>query len=218
MCEDTLGKTRQIVGPVLIWLLVAAVIGALIEVPLWSAELYATMTNEALRETGPIVSLVVTLALIIVYLGMILRTWLTKDNIPCIRLVFGAVATTVVYVINLFLKDGYGKVRPCNVYETVGNCPPLDNFSYPSNHTVIAFGLAMGLAFALPWMAYLAFPLAIIVGVSRVLAGHHYPHDVVVGAALGTLGVLGALLMFVKVQDRLAAKLTVSRSTTPSSR
>src|SRR5699024_11239720 len=113
-------------------------------------------------ETGPIFVVVVLLALSIVDLVMALLTCLTKDNIPFIRLVFGAVATTVVYVVNLFLKDNYGKVRPCNVYETVGNCPPLDNFSYPSNHTVIAVGLAMGLAFALPWMAYLASPLAII--------------------------------------------------------
>ncbi|MDN6148917.1 MAG: phosphatase PAP2 family protein [Yaniella sp.] len=218
MCEDTLGKTRQIVGPVLIWLLVAAVIGALIEVPPWSADLYETMTHESLGDTGYISSLVVMLTLIIIYLGMALRTWLVKDNIPFVRLVFGAVATTVVYVVNLLLKDGYGKVRPCNVYETIDNCPPIDNFSYPSNHTVIAFGLAMGLAFALPWMAYLAFPLAIIEGVSRVLAGHHYPHDVVVGAVLGTLGVLGILLMFVKVQDSMATKLSASRSTAPSRR
>jgi len=211
-----LGKTRQIVGPVLIWLLVAAVIGALIEVPPWSAELYETMTIESLGDTGYIASTVVMLALVIVYLGTLVRTWVTKDNIPFVRLVFGGVATTLVYVINVFLKDGYGNVRPCNVYETVSNCPPLEDFSYPSNHTVIAFGLAMGLAFALPWMAYLAFPLAILEGVSRVLAGHHYPHDVLVGAALGTLGVLGALLMFVKVQSSMAAKLSVSRSKTPS--
>lgn len=217
MCEDTLGKTRQIVGPVLIWLLVAAVIGALIEVPPWSAELYETMTIESLGDTGHIASTVVMLALVIVYLGTLVRTWVTKDNIPFVRLVFGGAATTLVYVINVFLKDGYGKVRPCNVYETVGNCPPLEDFSYPSNHTVIAFGLAMGLAFALPWMAYLAFPLAILEGVSRVLAGHHYPHDVLVGAALGTLGVLGALLMFVKVQSSMAAKLSASRGKTPSS-
>lgn len=212
-----MGKTRQIVGPVLIWLLVAAVIGALIEVPPWSAELYETMSIESLGETGNIVSLVVMLALIIVYLGMLLRTWLTKDNIPFVRLVFGAFATTVVYGINLLLKNGYGKIRPCNVDEAVGTCPPLEDFSYPSNHTVIAFGLAMGLAFALPWMAYLAFPLAIIEGVARVLAGHHYPHDVLVGATLGTLGVLGILLMFVKVQSSMAEKLSASRSKVPSS-
>lgn len=212
-----MGKTRQIVGPVLIWLLVAAVVGALIEVPPWSAELYKTMSIESLGDTGDIISVMVMLALIIVYLGMLLRTWLTKEHIPFVRLVFGAVATTVIYGINLLLKEGYSKVRPCNVYETVGTCPPLDNFSYPSNHTVIAFGLAMGLAFALPWMAYLAFPMAIIEGIARVLAGQHYPHDVLVGAVLGALGVLGILLMFVKVQDSVAEKLSVSRSKTPSS-
>src|SRR5699024_3592701 len=169
MCEDTLGKTRQIVGPLLIWLLVAAVIRALIEVPPWSADLYETMTHKSLGDPGYISFLVVMLTPRIIYLGLALRTWMVQDHIPCVGLAIGAVATTVVYVVNLVLKDGYGKVRPCNVYETIDICPPIDNFSSPSNHTVIAFGLAMGLAFALPWMAYLAFPLAIIEGMSRVL-------------------------------------------------
>ena len=210
-----MGKTRQIVGPVLIWLLVAAVIGALTVVPPWSTDLFETMAVEPWVGIGQFLSPVVMIALILVYLGMLLKTWIARDHKPFIRLVFGAVATTLAYGLNLLLKNDFGKVRPCHDFATGGACPAVDNFSYPSNHTVIAFGLAMGLAFAIPWLTYLAFPLAILEGVSRVMAGHHYPHDIVVGAVLGTLGVLGALLMFVKVQDSLAEKLTKSRENTP---
>lgn len=210
-----MGQTRQIVGPVLIWLLVAAVIGALIDVPAWSAELAETMAVEPWTNIGYVVSQIVMWVLVATYAGMLLRTWITKDHVPFTRLVFGGAATVVVYGINnLFLKETYGKVRPCNVFETAGYCPGVENFSYPSNHTVIAFGLAMGLAFASPWLSYIAFPLAIIEGVARVLAGHHYPHDVLAGAVLGMLGVLGALLMFVKVQASVAEKLSATRDKT----
>src|SRR5690625_5596990 len=101
-------------------------------------------------------------------------------------------------------------VRPCHTFDTGGSCPDISNFSYPSNHTVIAFGLAMGLAFAIPWLAYLTFPLAIIEAVARVLAGHHFPHDVIAGAVLGALGVRGALLMFVYVEAAAAEELTAA--------
>lgn len=212
MCEDTLGQTRQIVGPVLLWLLVAAIIGALIDVPVWSAKLAETMAVEPWVDIGYVLSTIVMLALVIMYAATVLRTWFTRDHVPFTRLLFAGVATVIAYGINnLLLKDTYGKVRPCNMFETAGHCPGLENFSYPSNHTVIAFGLAMGLAFAIPWLGYLAFPLAMIEGVCRVLAGHHYPHDVLAGAVLGLLGVLGFVYMFVKVQASMADKLSATR-------
>lgn len=210
-----MGQTRQIVGPVLIWLLVAAVIGALIDVPAWSAQLAEAMAVQPWVDIGYFVSQLVMWILVVTYAAMLLRTWFTKDHLPFIRLVFGGAATVVAYAINkLLLKETYGKVRPCNVFETGGDCPGVENFSYPSNHTVIAFALAMGLAFAIPWLSYIVFPLAIIEGVSRVLAGHHYPHDVLAGAVLGMLGVLGALLMFVKVEASVAEKLSATRDKT----
>lgn len=215
MCEDTLGQTRQIVGPVLIWLLAAAVVGALIDVPAWSAQLSETMAVQPWLDIGYWVSEIVMWILVVTYAAMLLRTWFTKDHVPFTRLVFGGAATVLAYGINnLLLKETYGKVRPCNVFETAGECPGVENFSYPSNHTVIAFGLAMGLALAIPWLSYIAFPLAIIAGVARVLAGHHYPHDVLAGAVLGMLGVLGALLMFVTVQASVAKKLSATRDKT----
>src|SRR5699024_10627549 len=204
---------RPSLGPVLIWLLVAAVVGALIDVPTWSIKLPQAGAVEAWADNGYLVSQVVIRTLVAVYLIMILRTSLKKEHLALIRLLFGGVATTVVYAINkLFLKETYGKVRPCNLFETGGNCPDVGNFSYPSNHAVIAFGLAMGLAFAIPWLAYLTFPLAIIEAVARVLAGHHFPHDVIAGAVLGALAVLGLLLMFVHIEARLAEKLTTARA------
>lgn len=214
-----MGKTRQIVGPVLIWLLVAATIGALTDVPSWSAGLFETMAVEPWVNIGPTLSTVTMLILVGIYGVMLLWTLIVKDHIPFIRLVFGGAATTLVYGINkLFLKDTYGMLRPCHTFDTGGTCPEITNFSYPSNHTVIAFGLAMGLAFAVPWLSYLVFPVAVIEAVSRVLAGHHYPHDVLVGAVVGALTVFGLLYMFINMQSSIAEKLTTVRGKVPVER
>lgn len=203
-----MGQTRKLVGPVLLWLLVAAVVGALLEPPAWSATLFEAAVHETWVKIGTAVSTGALLALVAGYGIMFLRSWFTKNHLACIRLLYGGVAIVVVYVINLLLKNMFGQIRPCHTIRTPTSCPPLDNFSYPSNHTVIAFGIAAGLAFAIPWLSYIVFPVAVLEGISRVLAGHHYPHDVLAAAVLGSLGVLGALLMFKDSQRKLAEQIT----------
>lgn len=209
--EGILGQTRQIVGPVLIWLLVAAIIGALVEVPPWSADLSETMAVGPWIAIGQIVSPVVMIVLAVLYLGMLIRVWVLKENLPFIRLVCGAVTTLVITVISFVLQNTYGKPRPCHMVELGGNCPADASFAYPSSFAVIAFALAVGLAYAVPWTSYLVFPLAIIEGVASVLSGHQYPHDVLAGAALGALAALGLLYMFIKVQNKAADNLTAKR-------
>lgn len=62
--------------------------------------------------------------------------------------------------------------------------------SFPSGHTSQAFFLAaltiryFDLA---PWLAFAAYAVAMLVGVTRMYVGAHYPRDVAAGAMLGTL-------------------------------
>lgn len=68
-----------------------------------------------------------------------------------------------------------------------------DNNSFPSGHTSISFAAAASLEKRYGWHAGIpAFLVASFVGVSRVEASKHYVHDVLAGAAIGTLS--GALL------------------------
>lgn len=216
MCEGTLGQTRQIVGPVLIWLMVAATIGALSTVPAWSADLSETMAVDPWITIGQVISPIVMIILAIFYVGMTIRTWVQKEFLPFIRLLFGAGTTLAITVISFVLQNSFGKPRPCHVTELGGNCPPDASFAYPSSFAVIAFALAVGLAFAIPWTSYLVFPLAILEGVASILAGHQYPHDVFVGAILGGFGAIGLLYMFIKVQTRMAEKMAATRERSTS--
>ncbi|HEY4534687.1 MAG TPA: phosphatase PAP2 family protein [Enteractinococcus sp.] len=212
MCEGILGQTRQIVGPVLIWLLVAAIIGALTEVPPWSADLSETMIVDPWVTVGQIVSPIAMLVLALIYLGMLIRTWRAKENLSFIRLLYGVGATLAITVISFVLQNTFGKPRPCHLVELGGNCPADASFAYPSSFAVIAFAIAVSLAHAVPWTSYLVFPLAILEGVASILSGHQFPHDVVAGAALGGLATIGLLYMFIKVQARMAENLAASRA------
>jgi undecaprenyl-diphosphatase len=67
---------------------------------------------------------------------------------------------------------------------------PLDRYSFPSGHTLHAVSFTLLTAQHFPeWGAPLA-GLALLIALSRVVLGLHYPTDVAAGAALG--GVIGA--------------------------
>jgi membrane-associated phospholipid phosphatase len=70
--------------------------------------------------------------------------------------------------------------------------------SFPSGHTSQAFFTATLLApyfHASAWMVFLLYAMAVLVGITRMYVGAHYPRDVLAGAILGSAwGLLGVLV------------------------
>jgi undecaprenyl-diphosphatase len=62
---------------------------------------------------------------------------------------------------------------------------PLDRFSFPSGHTLHAVSFTLIVCWSFPMMALLLVPAAVLIALSRVVLGLHYPTDVLAGAALG---------------------------------
>ena len=78
--------------------------------------------------------------------------------------------------------------RPCRAVPgapLVPHCPDVGDWSFPSNHATIVGALAVGLALTRPRLAPLVLPLGVLAALSRVVAGIHYPHDVLAGLLLG---------------------------------
>ena len=70
--------------------------------------------------------------------------------------------------------------------------------SFPSGHTSQAFFMVTLLAphfHASAWVVFLLYAIALLVGITRMYVGAHYPRDVLAGAILGSAwGLLGVLV------------------------
>lgn len=78
--------------------------------------------------------------------------------------------------------------RPFNVYPSIiCNGPALDQFSFPSGHTLHAVAFSIVAVAYFPTLIWLALPFTLLVALSRPILGLHYPSDVVVGALIGAL-------------------------------
>lgn len=86
------------------------------------------------------------------------------------------------------LKNLTGRPRPFETHTglTALMAPP-DKFSFPSGHTMSAFAIYSSFLATLPWLAPWVLSAAVLIGLSRIYLGLHYPTDVLMGALLGTL-------------------------------
>lgn len=64
---------------------------------------------------------------------------------------------------------------------------PLDQWSFPSGHTLHAVAFSAVAIAHFPALAWVLVPFTVLVALSRVILGLHYPSDVLAGAALGGL-------------------------------
>ncbi|MFB6468340.1 phosphatase PAP2 family protein [Cytobacillus sp. Hz8] len=95
------------------------------------------------------------------------------------------------------LKKLYPRKRPYLILEdTKFHSNPLKDHSFPSGHTTAAFSVMIPFILFMPSLGYLLIPLGVLIGVSRMYLGLHYPSDVLAGAVLGSgSGILVYYLM-----------------------
>ena len=74
-------------------------------------------------------------------------------------------------------------------------CAPLDKWSFPSGHTLHAVGNTILLCYYVPELIFLYLPFTLLVAVSRVILGLHFPSDVLTGATIGAI--ISCLLLFI---------------------
>ena len=70
---------------------------------------------------------------------------------------------------------------------------PLDEFSFPSEHTLHAMSFTVVALAWYPWLALPLVPFTASVAVSRVVLGLHYPSDVLAALGLGSVLALASL-------------------------
>jgi len=88
------------------------------------------------------------------------------------------------------LKPSFDRVRPNNEVRLQDWIRPLkspQSGSFPSNHAMNTFAIFTTLIFIYPYLKWGLWPLAVLISLTRVYAGVHYPSDILGGALLGFL-------------------------------
>jgi undecaprenyl-diphosphatase len=153
--------------------------------------------------------LVVLAALIILaFLWARRRGWIDGVVIA----VLAGVSALLVLGINHFVSQAVARVRPCHALthvKVILSC--ASDYSFPSDHAVIAGALATGLLILDRRLGVIAWLLALFLAFARVYAGVHYPGDVIVGLAFGAI----VALILWAVLRRPAASIATWIARTP---
>ncbi len=117
------------------------------------------------------------------------RRWRRTGVTVLLAVAIGALIT------NVALKPLVARIRPYDVIEGLSLLVERQiDLSFPSGHTCAAFaaGTVCFVQLRRPWGACLL-ALAVLIAVSRLYVGVHYPTDVLGGMAVGLFGAWAAL-------------------------
>lgn len=98
----------------------------------------------------------------------------------------GSATLAISQTITYSLKSLLSRERPYNILKNLNTFGiKLKDYSFPSGHTSASFSIATIVALNLPKLSILALMVALIIGISRIYLGVHYPTDVIAGMILG---------------------------------
>ena len=146
-----------------------------------------------------------TRAWVVPFFGAVSRIgdgWLWYAIVVCLPWAGGAAgpsASVRMIAVGLFnllvyqiIKRWIARPRPFRTCPGISErAPSIDEFSFPSGHTLHSVAFSVILTAYYPMFALFVWPFTILVAVSRMVLGLHYPSDVIVGAVLG--GVTAAI-------------------------
>lgn len=118
--------------------------------------------------------------------------WIGRRSAPSVMAaaIGVPIAAVSAYLVNDGIKWLVSEQRPC--YALPGTfllepCPPIDDYSFPSNHAAVAAAMAAAFFLVDRRLGLVTTAAAVIMGFSRVYVGAHYPHDVAVGLLVGAV-------------------------------
>lgn len=94
----------------------------------------------------------------------------------------------VAWLLYRTLKRRIRRPRPFRTHPAVvARAAPLDEYSFPSGHTLHAVSFSIVAVGWFPMLALALIPFTVLIAMSRVVLGLHYPSDVIAGALIGTV-------------------------------
>ena len=109
----------------------------------------------------------------------------SQGVMPVLHMATAGLLGTLLYK---WLKGKTLRPRPYEVHQDVWlTGKPLDKFSFPSGHTLHAVIFSLVAITYYPQLSLVLIPFTVMIGLSRVVLGLHYPSDVLAGAGIGAL-------------------------------
>lgn len=107
----------------------------------------------------------------------------SRGVLPVLHMAITGVCGTLLYK---WLKAKTLRPRPYQVRQEINMAAmPLDKFSFPSGHTLHAVLFSVIALNYYPQLSVILLPFTLMVALSRVVLGLHYPSDVIAGALIG---------------------------------
>jgi undecaprenyl-diphosphatase len=102
-------------------------------------------------------------------------------------LIAWAIAMLVERATYYILKNTLKRLRPADFKPNFHSLiTASDKFSFPSGHTSAAFCIATISVLIFGGLSMVMFAWALMVGISRVIVGVHFPGDLLAGALMGS--------------------------------
>ncbi|MFH7767246.1 phosphatase PAP2 family protein [Acinetobacter sp. BSP-28] len=126
---------------------------------------------------------------------MLASLWMLQGAFYIVQLLYLLISGSIGTAIYKILKNKTVRPRPYQVHQVIRlQEPPLDHFSFPSGHTLHAVMASTVMGYIQPMLLVLMLPFTILVAVSRMVLGLHYPSDVLVGALIGVVVASGIIM------------------------
>ena len=110
---------------------------------------------------------------------------------PDVNPMLGWELTAVLISSHIFvhiLKRVINRKRPYTSLADVEHIiEPFESYSFPSGHTTASFAAALTLSFAFSQLSILFIFTALLVAVSRIYLGVHYPSDILIGIIIALI-------------------------------
>lgn len=110
-----------------------------------------------------------------------------------------SIGLSINILLNLILKAYFQECRPLT---ELWMLTPTEDYSFPSGHAQAGLYLYVGLALCIKTRVHKLWLIAIgvLIALSRVYLGVHYPHDILLGGLIGSICILFSYLFYRSIE------------------